>query len=281
MNVLDIFDAYTLPLGSWIQDGVDWLSTNLRSFFQTLKWPVEQVMDGIEAVLLAVPPTIMLLIIVLIAWRAAGRGLAIFTLFALSLIGFTDMWSLTMTTLAMVIAAVVFCVIVGVPLGILAARSDGFASGLRPVLDVMQTTPSFVYLVPVVMLFGIGNVAGVLATIVFALPPIIRLTNLGIRQVQEDAVEAAVAFGSTPREILFKVQIPLALPTIMAGLNQTIMLSLSMVVIAALIGAGGLGTPVFRGLNSLNVGQAAIGGLGIVLLAIVLDRITQGFSERR
>ena len=281
MNILDIFEVYTLPLDDWVQDGVDWLSTNLRDFFQAIKWPVEIVMDGIEAVLLAVPPTVMLLLLVLLAWRAAGWKLALFTLFAMGLVGFTDMWALTMTTLAMVIAAVVFCIVVGVPLGILAARSDGFASGIRPILDVMQTTPSFVYLVPIVMLFGIGNVAGVLATIVFAIPPIIRLTNLGIRQVQEDAVEAAVAFGSTPREILFKVQIPLALPTIMAGLNQTIMLSLSMVVIAALIGAGGLGTPVFRGLNSLNVGQAAIGGLGIVLLAIVLDRITQGFSERR
>ena len=280
MNVLDIFDSYTLPLGDWIQAGVDWVATNLRAFFQGIKLPVEVVMDGIEWSLLAVPPTIMLILIALLAWRAAGWKMAVFTLFAMSIIGFTDMWALTMTTLAMVLAAVVFCVIVGVPLGILAARTDGFAAGMRPVLDVMQTTPSFVYLVPIVMLFGIGNVPGVLATIIFAVPPIIRLTNLGIRQVQEDAVEAAIAFGSTPREILFKVQIPLAMPTIMAGLNQTIMLSLSMVVIAAMIGAGGLGTPVFRGLNSLNVGQAAIGGLGIVLLAIVLDRITQGFSER-
>lgn len=281
MNILDIFDFYTVPLDRWIQDAVDWLSTNLRAFFQSIKWPVEQVLEGIETVLLAVPPTVMLILIALLAWRAAGWKVALFTLFSLALVGFTNMWALTMTTLAMVLAAVVFCIVVGVPLGILAARSDGFAAGIRPVLDVMQTTPAFVYLVPIVMLFGIGTVAGVLATIVFALPPIIRLTNLGIRQVQEDAVEAAIAFGSTPREILFKVQIPLAMPTMMAGLNQTIMLSLSMVVIAALIGAGGLGTPVFRGLNSLNVGQAAIGGLGIVLLAIVLDRITQGFSERR
>ncbi|MEX2502174.1 MAG: proline/glycine betaine ABC transporter permease [Trueperaceae bacterium] len=280
MNILNIFDSYSLPLDRWIQVGVDWLSTNARAFFQGMKWPVEQVLDGTEGLLLAVPPTIMMLLIVALAWKAVDWKVAAFTLGALLIVGFTGMWDLTMTTLAMVLAAVVFCVIVGIPLGIAAARSDRFASGLRPVLDVMQTTPAFVYLVPVVMLFGIGTVAGVLATIVFSLPPIIRLTNLGIRGVQEDAVEAGIAFGSSPREILFKVQIPLAMPTIMAGLNQTIMLSLSMVVIAALIGAGGLGTPVFRGLNSLNVGQAAIGGLGIVLLAIILDRITQGFGEK-
>ncbi|MDZ7802066.1 MAG: proline/glycine betaine ABC transporter permease [Trueperaceae bacterium] len=280
MSILNVFDSYSLPLDNWIQAAVDWLSTNARGFFQAIKWPVEQVLENIEITLLFIPPTIMVILIVLLAWKAVDWKVAAFTFVALSVVGFTGMWDLTMTTLAMVLAAVVFCVIVGIPLGIAAARSDRFASGLRPVLDVMQTTPAFVYLVPVVMLFGIGTVAGVLATIIFALPPIIRLTNLGIRGVQEDAVEAGVAFGSSPREILFKIQMPLAMPTIMAGLNQTIMLSLSMVVIAALIGAGGLGTPVFRGLNSLNVGQAAIGGLGIVLLAIILDRITQGFGER-
>lgn len=282
MNIWNIFENRTIPLDRWIQSGVDWLSVHARGVFQTIKWPVEQVLEGTDALLQAVPPTVMLIVLVAIAWRAAGWRVAAFTAAALALVGFTgsDMWELTMTTLSMVLAAVIFCVLVGIPLGIAAARSDGFAAGIRPVLDVMQTTPAFVYLVPVVMLFGIGTVAGVLATIIFSLPPIIRLTNLGIRQVEAEAVEAAIAFGSTPREILFKVQLPLALPTIMAGLNQTIMLSLSMVVIAALIGAGGLGQPVFRGLNSLNVGQAAIGGIGIVLLAIVLDRITQGLGER-
>ena len=281
MAFLDIFEFYDLPIDRWVQVAVDWLSTNARGFFQAIKWPVEQVLDGIEVVLQAVPPTIMLVLIALLAWRVVGWRMGVFALVAMGIVGFTGMWGLTMTTLAMVLAAVVFCVAVGVPLGIVAARSDTFAASIRPVLDVMQTTPAFVYLVPVVMLFGIGTVAGVLATIVFALPPIIRLTNLGIRQVQPAAVEAALAFGSSPRQVLFKVQIPLALPTIMAGLNQTIMLSLSMVVIAALIGAGGLGTPVFRGLNSLNVGLAFVGGLGIVLLAIVLDRITQGLGENR
>lgn len=279
MNWLNIFESGLLPLDDWVQTGVDWMSANWRGFFQAVKVPVEIVLDGIETVLLAVPPTLMLVAIVALAWRVAGWRTGVVSLVAMLLVGFTGMWELTMITLSMVIAAVVFCIVVGVPLGILAARSDRFASGIRPVLDVMQTTPAFVYLVPVVMLFGIGTVAGVLATIVFALPPMVRLTNLGIRQVREDVVEAATAFGASPWQVLTKVQVPLALPTIMAGLNQTIMLSLSMVVIAALIGAGGLGTPVFRGLNSLNVGLAFVGGLGIVLLAIVLDRITQAFGD--
>lgn len=185
-----------------------------------------------------------------------------------------------MVTFAMVVSAVFFCVVVGIPLGILAARSDTFFALIRPVLDAFQTTPAFVYLVPVVMLFSIGTGPGVIATIIFALPPIIRLTNLGLRQVPEEVVEAGTSFGCTPMQLLWKVQFPLALPTIMAGLNQTIMLSLSMVVIAALIGAGGLGVVVFSGLNRLQVGTAAIGGIGIVLLAMVLDRITQALAGK-
>jgi glycine betaine/proline transport system permease protein len=211
----------------------------------------------------------------------ASWKVGIFGVITFLLIGFLGFWEDAMTTLAMVISAVIFCVVVGIPMGVIAARSDRFASFIRPVMDAMQTTPAFVYLVPVVMLFSIGTVAGVIATIVFAMPPIIRLTNLGIRQVPADVLEAAKAFGSTANQILFKVQFPLAMPTIMAGLNQTIMLSLSMVVIAALIGAGGLGVPVFEGLNSLRVGLAAIGGLSIVLLAMVLDRITQSLGEPR
>jgi glycine betaine/proline transport system permease protein len=170
--------------------------------------------------------------------------------------------------------------VVGIPLGIASGRSDRFESYLRPVLDAMQTTPAFVYLVPIVMLFSVGNVAGVLATIIFALPPIIRLTSLGIRGVHPELVEAAQAFGATRSQVLFRVQIPLAMPTILAGLNQTIMMALSMVVIAALIGAGGLGSPVVLGLNTLDIGRAVIGGLGIVLMAIILDRITQSMARK-
>lgn len=273
------FDSFFIPLDSWIEALVDWLVGNFRPQFQLIKWPVDVTLTGIDSFLNWLPPIIVLLFVVFVAWKFSGKAVAIFSLISFLLIGYMGLWSETMTTLAMVFSAVIFCVVVGVPLGIIASRSDGFAAGIRPVLDTMQTTPAFVYLVPVVMLFSIGTVAGVIATIVFSMPPIIRLTNLGIRQVHPELIEAALAFGSTPRQVLVKVQVPLALPTIMAGLNQTIMLSLSMVVIAALIGAGGLGVPVFQGLNSLQVGLAGIGGISIVLMAMVLDRITQSLGD--
>ncbi len=278
--MLDIFnfEENVIPLEKWVEVGINWLVDNFRPQFQALKWPVEQTLNGIDWVLQAIPPPVFLIILFVIAWRLAGWKVGIFGVFTFLLAGYLGMWEETMTTLAMVISSVVFCVIAGIPLGILAARSDRFVAFIRPILDAMQTTPAFVYLVPVVMLFSIGTVAGVIATIVFAMPPIIRLTNLGIRQVQADVVEAAKSFGATSNQILWKVQFPLAMPTIMAGLNQTIMMSLSMVVIAALIGAGGLGLPVFEGLNSLRVGLAFIGGVSIVLLAMVLDRITQSLG---
>lgn len=278
--ILD-FDKHKIPLEKIIEQAVDWLVANYRPQFQAIKWPVEKTLNGIDGLLQIVPPIVIIAAIFLIAWRMASWKVGIFGVITFLLIGFLGFWEDAMTTLAMVISAVIFCVVVGVPMGVIAARSDRFASFIRPVMDAMQTTPAFVYLVPVVMLFSIGTVAGVIATIVFSMPPIIRLTNLGIRQVPSDVLEAAKAFGSTANQILFKVQFPLAMPTIMAGLNQTIMLSLSMVVIAALIGAGGLGVPVFEGLNSLRVGLAAIGGLSIVLLAMVLDRITQSLGEPR
>jgi len=261
----------------------DWLVPNFRPAFHAAEWPVNAVMHGLEAFLLAVPFVVIVGFFVVLGWRTAGRGVAIFALLSLSLLEMIGLWSETMTTLAMILTAVFFCAIVGIPVGILAAGSNRAAAIIRPVLDIMQTIPPFVYLVPIVMLFGVGMVPGVLATIIFALPPIIRLTNLGIRQVQEELVEAGYAFGSTRREVLFEIQIPLALRTIMAGLNQTLMLALSMAVIAALIGAGGLGLTVFTGLGRLDVGAAFQGGLGIVLLAIMLDRITQalGTPERR
>lgn len=277
-NILN-FDNFFIPVDTWIELLVDWLVGNFRPQFQIIKWPVDVTLHGIDSFLNWLPPVVVLIALVLIAWKLSGKGVAIFSLITFLLIGYMGLWSDTMTTLAMVLSAVIFCTVVGVPLGIIASRSDGFAASIRPVLDTMQTTPAFVYLVPVVMLFSIGTVAGVIATIVFSMPPIIRLTNLGIRQVHPELIEAALAFGSTPRQVLVKVQVPLALPTIMAGLNQTIMLSLSMVVIAALIGAGGLGVPVFQGLNSLQVGLAGIGGISIVLMAMVLDRITQALGD--
>ncbi len=274
-----IFDPIRIPLDRWFNDFINWLTFNYRPTFQAMKVPVEALLQAVSAVLLWLPPVVFIVLVAAFAWRVAGWRIAVLATVSFTLIGMVGLWGLTMVTLSMVAASVVVCLIIGLPLGILAARSDRFQGALRPVLDVMQTTPAFVYLVPVVMLFSIGTVAGVIATIIFALPPLIRLTDLGIRQVPDDVIEAAEAFGSSEREVLFKVRLPLALPTIMAGVNQTIMLALSMVVIAALIGAGGLGRPVVEGLNALRIGQAGIGGLAIVLLAIVLDRLTQAFGE--
>lgn len=275
-------DYLSLPVADWVNTLVrDWLVPNFRPFFRSLQWPVSQVLNWLDAFLNATPMILFTVALALVAWRTAGRGVAIFTLIALVFIDLMGLWPETMTTLSMVVTAVFFCAVVGIPVGILAAGSDRFQAILRPVLDIMQTIPSFVYLVPIVMLFGVGMVPGIIATIIFALPPIIRLTNLGIRNVRGDLVEAAHAFGSTRWQTLWEVQLPLSLPTIMAGLNQTLMLALSMVVIAALIGAGGLGLTVFTGLGRLDVGNATAGGIGIVLLAIILDRITQAMGERQ
>lgn len=274
------FEDKIIPLDVWITDFINWLVEGYRWFFQALKWPVEVTLSSMANGMLALHPLIVIAVIGLIAWKVSSIRLALLSMAALVFIGLLGFWEDTMVTLAMVFCSVVFCTIVGIPLGIWAGRSDRFEAFLRPILDGMQTTPAFVYLVPIVMLFSIGNVAGVLATIVFSLPPIVRLTALGIRQVHPELVEAALAFGATSNQVLMKVQIPLALPTIMAGLNQTIMMALSMVVIAALIGAGGLGAPVVLGLNTLDIGLATIGGLSIVLIAIILDRITQSMGTK-
>ncbi len=274
------FDEQLIPLDEWIQTFVDWLVLNYREFFQIIKVPVEISLEGLEWIFFNLPPWLIIVAFAYAAWRYAGKRVTVFTVLTFLLVGYLGLWEDTMTTLAMVICSVVFCAVAGIPLGVLTGRSDRFEMFMRPFLDAMQTTPAFVYLIPVVMLFSIGTVSGILATIVFALPPIIRLTSLGIRQVHPELVEAALAFGATPWQVLRKVQFPLALPSIMAGLNQTIMMALSMVVIAALIGAGGLGNPVVQGLNTLEIGLATIGGLSIVLLAMVLDRITQGIGQK-
>jgi glycine betaine/proline transport system permease protein len=274
------FDEQLIPLDEWVQTFVDWLVMNYRDFFQIIKVPVEISLESLEWLFGTLPPWLVILAFAFAAWKYAGKRVTVFTVLTFMLVGYLGLWEDTMTTLSMVICSVVFCAIAGIPFGIMAGRSDRFEMILRPFLDAMQTTPAFVYLVPVVMLFSIGTVSGILATIVFALPPIIRLTSLGIRQVHPELVEAALAFGATPWQVLRKVQFPLALPSIMAGLNQTLMMALSMVVIAALIGAGGLGNPVVQGLNTLEIGLATIGGLAIVLLAMMLDRITQGFVRK-
>ena len=217
----------------------------------------------IDNALNAVPPLLMLLILVVIAWQAAGRRVAILVAIAMTCLGFLspNVWTLAMTTLAIVVSAAILSFAVGLPLGILAGKNDRLEIAIRPVLDTMQTIPAFVYLVPVVMLIGIGNVSGVIVTVIFALPPLIRLTSLGIRGVNKSVVEAARAFGASPLQILFKVELPLATPTILAGVNQTIMPSLSMVVIASMISVKGLGNEVLRAMDRLDAGKALVGGL--------------------
>jgi glycine betaine/proline transport system permease protein len=277
----DPFRDYHIPLDSWIQATVNWMILHLRPFFLAVRWPVARTLDGLDGFLQGMPVWVFLSILVLVACRMGGWRLALGAGASFLLIGFLGLWSYAMTTVAMVATSVLFCVLTGIPLGIAAAASEPVARVMRPVLDAMQTTPTFVYLVPIVMLFGIGNVPAVLATIIVALPPMVRLTNLGIRQVGREVVEAGYAFGCTKRQVLLEVQIPLAMPTIMAGVNQSLMLSLSMVVVAALIGAGGLGLSVYEGINRLDVGLAGIAGLAIVLIAISFDRITQAIAGRR
>ncbi|GAU08770.1 ABC transporter permease [Desulfoplanes formicivorans] len=275
-----MFEESVIPLDMWVSRFVDMLVNDYRDIFQAMKVPVEYLLNHLDGGLNALHPLIVIAVLALAAWKFSGIRLALFAVVSMVFIGLLGLWEDSMTTLAMVLASVILCTLLGMPLGILAGRSDRFEAGIRPVLDAMQTTPAFVYLVPIVMLFSVGNVAGVLATIIFALPPIIRLTSLGIRQVHPELVEASQAFGATKWQVLRKVQIPLAMPTILAGLNQTIMMALSMVVIAALIGAGGLGSPVVLGLNTLDIGRAVVGGLAIVLLAILLDRITQSMAQQ-
>jgi glycine betaine/proline transport system permease protein len=275
------FNDAVIPLNIWVDDGLAWVVDNFRPAFQAIRVPIDSTLGGIEAALLAVPPPLMILLLGLLAWQSSGRTLAIGTVVSFMLIGLIGAWPEAMITLSLVLTSVVFCMLIGLPLGIAVARSDRLNAAMRPLLDAMQTTPAFVYLVPVVMLFGIGNVPGVVVTIVFALPPLIRLTNLGIRQVRPDLIEASRAFGASPWQMLTKVQLPLAMPTIMAGVNQTLMLSLSMVVIASMIAVGGLGQMVLRGIGRLDMGLATVGGVGIVLMAIVLDRMTQALGRAR
>jgi glycine betaine/proline transport system permease protein len=264
-----------IPIAEWIERNIkEWLFTQ-RPLFKKLAAPIDATLNGLDTFFNWIPFPIVILIFAFIAWKTNGIKFAIFSALALISIDLVDLWKETMTTLAMIFTAVIFCMIIGIPVGIAASRSNLFETILRPILDIMQTIPSFVYLIPVVMLFGVGLTPGVVATIIFALPPIVRLTNLGIRQVGKGFKEAGASLGLTRFKILHRIEIPLAMKTIMAGVNQTLMLALSMVVIAALIGAGGLGLTVYVALGRLDIGGAVIGGTGIVILAIVLDRITQ------
>ena len=277
---MSIFNPSTyayIPLSEWVEKYFkEWLFEQ-RPLFKKLSVPIDSVLNSLDYFFNLVPLPIVILFFAYFAFKTNGIKFAIFTFCSLVFIDLVDVWEETMTTMAMIITAVLFCSIIGIPLGIVASKNNLFEKILRPVLDVMQTIPSFVYLIPVVMLFGIGITPGVIAIIIFSIAPVIRLTNLGLRQIEKRFIDAAKALGCTKWHILYKIELPLALKTIMAGVNQTLMLSLSMAVIAALIGAGGLGLTVYVGLGRLDIGQALVGGIGIVLIAIIFDRISQKF----
>lgn len=277
----DLIPQGFIPLDKWIQAAIEWMAYNLRPLFQTIKWPVETLLFWIERGLQATPPVIFVAAVAALAWRLAGRGVGIFCLISMLAIQFIGIWPETMTTLALIATAIVICVLIGIPIGIWCARNDRVWNVVRALLDIMQTTPSFVYLIPVVMLFGVGTVPGAVAVIVVAVPPLIRFTNLGIRMVDRELIEAGVAFGATDRQILWEVQLPQAMPTILGGLNQTVLMAMVMSVIVAMIGAEGLGLVVLQGLGRLDIGRAAVGGIGIVLMAIMLDRLTQALANRK
>jgi glycine betaine/proline transport system permease protein len=268
-----------IPLGQWVSDAIDWLLATVPWLFDVVSSVMQVLVDGLTDALLAPLPVVFIVVLTLFALVLRGWGLALYTLLALLLVVSLELWVETMQTLALVLVAASIAAAIGVPIGILAARNRAVSVVIRPILDFMQTTPVFVYLIPAVFFFGVGVVPGVVATILFAIPPGVRLTELGIRHVDREVVEAARSFGAGPGQILREVQLPLALPSIMAGLNQVIMLALSMVVVAGLTGAAGLGAVVVRAVTQLDVASGFEGGLAVVLLAILLDRMTAAFGH--
>jgi len=268
---------YRIPLGQLVSAGVDWLLKHYGHFFDALTFGVNTFINVLKGSLTLLPWWLCILIVAVLAWRVRGWRLAAGSSLGLVLIYDLQLWPALIDTLILVIISAFVSIIIGLPLGILAARSQRFQRLMSPMLDFMQTMPSFVYLIPALMFFGLGTVPAVFATVIFAMPPVIRLTNLGIRQVPADLVEVGEAFGSTSYQLLCKIQLPLAMPTIMAGINQTMMLSLSMVVIAAMIGSGGFGQGVLAGIAQMDIGKGFENGLGVVILAMILDRLSQGF----
>jgi glycine betaine/proline transport system permease protein len=269
-----------IPLADWTNTVVGWINETFEPIFDPLNTVIEGGVGTLAFVLTAPPELVIIVALAAIAFLMAGWRIALFTVLGLLLVISLGLWEEAMLTLALVLASAVTALAIAIPIGIIAAKSRGVETVLTPILDTMQTMPAFVYLVPVVLVFSIGNAPALIATVVFAMPPAVRLTMLGIQQVPKDTVEAAHAFGSTPWQTLLKVELPLSVQSIMAGVNQSIMLSLSMVVVAALVGAGGLGKPVLEGLGNLDVGASFIGGVGIVILAIMLDRSTRGLGRR-
>lgn len=271
-----------IPVGDTIEFAVDWIEGNFGLFLDLTSKQLDLLISGLKDALLFLPPEFFIPGISLLSYFAGKRNikLAAGTAFGFFLIENMELWELSMETLAIVLSSALLALIIGIPLGILSAKNNILFHVVKPALDFMQTMPSFVYLIPALIFFGLGNVPGMIATVVFAMPPAIRLTNLGIRQVPKELTEVADAFGSTGWQKLSKVELPVALPTIMAGVNQCIMLSLSMVVVAAMIGARGLGYQVLFGIQRVDIGMGFEAGLAIVIIAIFLDRITQYLSPR-
>jgi glycine betaine/proline transport system permease protein len=269
-----------IHIGQWTSDLIDWLTVHWAGFFNVLSDIFTFLVQNLSDALLGVPPLVMLLILVLLAWTVRSWRFGVFSLVALWFIQAMDQWDNAMMTLSLVVVATVIAVVISLPIGILAASNQTASAITKPVLDFMQTMPAMVYLIPAVTFFSIGVAPGLISTIIFALPPGVRLTELGIRQVPSETVEAGHAFGASRRQILFGIQLPLAVPTIMAGVNQVIMLALSMAVIAGMVGADGLGKEVVSSLSTLNIAQGVEAGLGVVVLAIFLDRITAALGDK-
>lgn len=284
MKLLDTDLLPTVPVGDWFTALVDWINDNLGPVLDFVQWLLEPVLyDHIYAALTWVPPVVMAVLLGLLALLARGWRFGLASVVCMLLIQTfptAPMWTRAMETLALVIVASAFAMLLAIPLGIAASRSRVASAVVRPLMDFMQTMPAFVYLIPALFFFSIGVVPGIVSTIVFAMPPGVRLTELGIRQVDAEMVEAGRAFGAPPRQILSRIQIPLAMPTIMAGVNQVIMLSLSMVVIAGIVGAGGLGGEVLSGITRLDLGKGFEAGVSVVILAVYLDRLTASLGER-
>lgn len=270
-----------IPLGEWVDSFVDFLQDKLEPFFDLITDGIGGFVEFIVWALSSIPPALLIILFAAFTLWLSKWTNALFTAVGLLLIYNLGLWGGTIDTLSLVLTSVVISIIIGVPIGIWISQNDTAKKIITPILDFMQTMPAFVYLIPAILFFGIGMVPGIIASVIFAMPPTIRLTNLGIRQVPEDLIEAADAFGSTTKQKLLKVQLPLATPTIMAGVNQSVMLSLSMVVTAALVGAPGLGADVYRAVTQIKVGIGFEAGLALVILAIVLDRISQNIGMKK
>ena len=269
---------FRIPLGEWVEVGLDWLITAFAGVFSFIRSFFVGAYDGLDWLLTAPPYWVISLVLAAIAWWASGWKLGVGTLVSFAVVVGLNQWENTMHSLALVVIATVVAVVISVPLGIWAASSDRASSIIRPVLDFMQTMPAMVYLIPALVMFRVGVVPGIIATIIFAMAPGVRFTELGIRGVDKEVVEAGHAFGSSPSRILFQIQLPLARPTIMAGINQVIMLSLSMVVIAGMVGAPGLGSDIVKALNRIDAGLGFEAGIAVVIVAIFLDRVTASFG---